>query len=303
MLRSVSLAVLADGHGREAFDRHHEWVGFMAQVVALGLTALVFVVRRGKAEVNARAGTKGQPADETEEPVPFLPPLPRPRRVFGVPGWAFVGLALWIVALEGGRMMWFQWPDAEQEDVRWYFKAPSQLAHFREIHVPRGSYTTFGADQVFSGEWTEDPNRVRVVHFRQWSPRNPIDGSGRGHRPEICLAGKGLDIQGPPELVYFKVDHQELRFWRYRYVKERNTLDVYFGTWEASGRDLPLHSHWQLFRIDRLTRAWKGQGNPGHRVLEVGFWNTDEFAAHEEMRLLLRHAVSYKSTSGLAPAS
>jgi hypothetical protein len=148
-----------------------------------------------------------------------------------------------------------------------------------------------GADYTLSTEWRGPEESHRVAHYIKWSSDNPAALTVRGHQPEICLAGAGFELRGAPLLRRFRIGESDYLFRRYLFDRQGTDVVVYFGVWSSDGRTEVLREDSSIYRSDRLMRAWRGEGNQGRRLIEVGFWDTTLDAADLEMAAFVRRTV------------
>ena len=120
---------------------------------------------------------------------------------------------------------------------------------------------------------------------------NPAAITIRGHQPEICLAGAGFELQGQPVLRHFKVGGIEYPFRRYQFKRQGKDVVVYFGVWSSDGSTGALQDRSDIYRTERVLRAWRGEGNRGRRLIEVGFWDASLSEAEREMSAFVRRTM------------
>jgi exosortase/archaeosortase family protein len=191
VIRSVSLARLAETGGPEKFHRYHEAVGLTAQALTLYLIALALDLLLRPKEISS--------PPELSRIAHFLSKLPGGKPV-RVPSWIFSCLVISVIVVEGGRMAWFKWHAAEARKTLWSFHTPRTIDDLREVAFPRKWGKSLSPDDIFSAEWKED-DHTRALYYLFWSSKPPFHYRKRTspgvlpHRFRISNAGRAPDTQ------------------------------------------------------------------------------------------------------------
>ncbi|MDA7666287.1 exosortase/archaeosortase family protein [bacterium] len=276
-IRSVSLAMLAEHGERDLFDRYHQLAGSIAQILTLTLVLCVVL--------KCRDGVARKPRPASRDFCwPQMPPVQ-------LHGWLFGGLAVVLLMMEGARVVWFSRGSVPAKIDEWTFQSPTDELVYRTVPFPKRWARQMGADFTHSIEWRGPEESHRVAHYIQWSSENPAALTVRGHQPEICLEGAGFELQGGPLFQNFRVGESNYEFRRYQFVRQGTDVIVYFGVWSSDGRKGALREGSSVYRRERLMRAWRGEGNQGRRLIEVGFWDTSLEAADREMAAFVRRTI------------
>ena len=279
VLRSVALAVLAEHGGAEAFDQWHQLVGFAAQAVTL--------VTSGLALMWVLKSLGNRPQRRRHVAKRYVPGFAR-GGVVRLHGAVFFALACFLLVAELGRAAWFGRRVPEIPSSAWSFYVPQVIKGFREVPFPEERFEGMGPDVAFSGEWKDEWERVRLLHFLFWSDENPKARSAGGHLPEGCLPPLGFELKESPEYLRYTIGDAELAFRRYQFVKGGEDVIIYHGVWTAAGVNVSLSRYSLGDRRERLAKAWRGHDvNLGCRIMEVGFWSSSVEEADKEMEAFL----------------
>ncbi|MCP5117376.1 MAG: hypothetical protein GY953_41660, partial [bacterium] len=278
--RTLVLAGLATTGGSARFDRWHNLVGTVAQLVAVALCciALNYFLNRKRPRSRRRA-----------------PVAPRRFRSDRRGTAAFASASLWLLVASFATAAWFKVrPEAVATDQAWDLHWPPPFYDCRIESLPGSWEKMMSPDHTFSGSWRNQDGRRRVLYFFRWDPGNHAARLGTTHNPELCLStGSGYQLKGKQDITV-EFAGRERAFSRYRFEFRGSELFIFQGVWEDSQfANNPEHTPDQIgSRKERLRRAWHGLPHPGQRMLEIVFWDTrDADAAAEELKNSLKSLI------------
>ena len=271
--RTLTLATLATTGGTERFDRWHNVVGNVAQLVAVALccVALNYLLNRKRPRKRRRA-----------------PVAPRRFRSDRRGTAVFASASLWLMVAGIGTAAWFKMrPEAIASDQPWELRWPPPFYDCRVESLPGSWERMMSPDHTFSGSWRNQEGRRRVLYYFRWEPGNHAARLGTTHNPELCLStDSGYQLKGKQD-VTVEFAGRARAFSRYRFEFSGRELFIFQGVWEDSlFANQPEHTPDQIgSRKERLRRAWHGLPHPGQRMLEIVFWDTgDAESARQELQ-------------------
>jgi exosortase len=247
--RTWFLTYLAATRGTEAMDAWHDTAGFVVLGVVLGgLWLLVSRVQPGPAD-RATAG------------------ILQGRR----PPWGFaLGLVAWLGLVLGGTELYYRAHEREaQPRPHWVFRFPEQARGFREVDIGEKVTALLRQTEGRSAAWSDEAGNDWHVFYLRWAPGRNSAQLAKGHRPEICLPGTGMQLIEQQEERVVQVGEWALPVRQYQFEAGGRLLHVFYCNWED--RVLPADA---LLRNDgsqasRLEAVRLGRRHLGQRVLEV----------------------------------
>jgi exosortase len=269
-LRASALVLIASSSGLAATARWHDLFGYAIVVVVFAGTMWIASRWKGSRESNVPSMTGHSPAHLL------------PRSVF-------VGLLVWLIAVELGAEFWYRSHERGMiARPSWSVQWPETSTGYHEIKVDpevknqlrfssgREVTWTSGADH-----FTATPSIFNYLFFFRWNPGNGTILRARAHRPDICLPAAGWRQLGAGTLKDYPVqDNLSLPFRRFDFVKETPTgvalhaaafftlhEDVSYESERASDDNAGFYSNWDW--ADRWRVVRNGIRNRGQQALEL----------------------------------
>ena len=272
LTRTLVLAGLAATGGSTRFDRWHDLVGNVTQLVAVALCCIGlnwFLSRKP-----SRRSPRPQISASSRR---FL----SDRRGTTL----FAGAFAWLLIASIGTAAWFNFrPQAVSTDLAWDLNWPPPMYDCRVESLPDTWEKMMSPDEAFSGSWRNQDGRRRVLYFFRWEPGNHAARLGAAHNPELCLSGGGgYSLKGKQDITV-QFAGRERAFSRYQFDFRGRELFIFQGVWEDS-----KYAHYAEYtpdqigsRTQRLRRAWHGLPHPGQRLLEIVLWDTSNAQQAEQ---------------------
>ena len=253
LIRTLVLATLANTGDSARFDRWHDLVGNVAQLltVALCCITLNWVINRGSSRKRRKSSSS---------------PTMRRFRSDRHGAKIFAAASIWLIVAGVGTAAWFKYrSEAVSTDEHWDLRWPPPFYDCREETVADTWDKMLSPDEAFSGSWRNREGQRRVLYFFRWEPGNHAARIGAAHNPELCLSGGGGYEQKGKQDITVEFAGRERAFTRYRFEHRGRELFIFQGVWEDSQyANYAEQTPDQISsRSHRLRRAWLGLPHPG----------------------------------------
>lgn len=248
--RTFFLVWIASKQGLGTLHEWHDVAGFTVVFFVLaGLQALAFWLGRRRT---------------TEEPTP----MHQPSRL--VPRGILIGAAIWIVAVEATTEFWYRTHESALTDnARWSVVWPSGEPEFRDSAIGEAALAMLRCTDARGVDWKDQSGNQWKMIFLRWDPGKNSAQLAKGHRPDICLPGIGLQLTEDLGIRLLPVADLKLPFRQYVFDQQGRQIHVFYCIWEdrATPSVQALLEDGSLG--SRLQAVLAGRRHSGQQVLQL----------------------------------
>jgi exosortase len=216
--RTLFLCVMAHRDGLEAVSRWHDTAGYALMALCYGgIFGLAMWWDR-------------QAETETVE----LSPSPVSART--VPTAWLAGGLVWLVVVGMATGWWYRRGEVNFTPRQgWTVQFPDEPA-FKAKDFSERERTLLRYNEADGREWVDKQGHRWTLNFFRWETGNAGADNAKYHRPTVCLADIGYELQTtfPPREVVVKGVRLPVR--QYRFTAGSQMLDSFYCLWDELGR-------------------------------------------------------------------
>ncbi|HWM25009.1 MAG TPA: exosortase/archaeosortase family protein [Chthoniobacterales bacterium] len=258
VFRATALVIVTANSGLDSLARWHDSIGTLAMVAGLaGVLGLAWIWKT--------------------DPPSAVTQTETPARQSFLPG-QLLELA-WLVAVFGFTEVWYRSHERQLvERPPWHAQWPHGNETLRLLPVPETTRVILRCDDSSSAAW-EDPRGVRWwSFFARWKPERAGLQLVRSHSPEICLPAIGRTFRSEHSPATIQAGSISLDFRVYEFEEAGRPLFVFLSIQDDKGAaSTPEGGAGEWNTRGRLRAAWRGQRNPGQRLLEIAVIGFEDY--------------------------
>src|SRR6185369_5331737 len=184
------------------------------------------------------------------------------------------GLAVWLIAVEGGTELWFRAHEGRGRDAAvWSVVWPTASPGFGRTELSERVRSQLLYDEAAAGHWRNEDGSEWQMFYLRWLPAKSLAQRvkvqlTKTHTPDICLEAAGMKLQEQQGGVRVAVNGVPLEFRKYVFTAGARRLDVFFCIAEDSSTG-SMAANLREDTRQRIQAALAGSRNYGQRTLEI----------------------------------